>query len=140
MTKGHWRLISGIDLVLGRVRRKLEELDLASNTVIILMGDNGYFLGERGYAGKWMPYEESLRVPLLIFDPRGRFSQAGHRPTPLVLNIDVAPTILEMASVPIPGEMQGSSPGTSGPGKNAAPLERRHLVRTSHHDCHHPKA
>ncbi len=109
MTKGHWRLISGIDLVLGRVRRKLEELDLASNTVIILMGDNGYFLGERGYAGKWMPYEESLRVPLLIFDPRGRFSQAGHRPTPLVLNIDVAPTILEMASVPIPGEMQGSS-------------------------------
>ena len=109
MTKGHWRLISGIDLVLGRVRHKLEELDLASNTVIILMGDNGYFLGERGYAGKWLPYEESLRVPLLLFDPRGRFSQAGGRPTQFVLNIDIAPTILDIASVPIPEEMQGSS-------------------------------
>ena len=102
MTKGYWRLVSGIDLVLGRVRRKLEKLDLASDTVIILMGDNGYFLGERGYAGKWLPYEESLRVPLLMFDPRGRFSLAGGRPTQFVLNIDIAPTVLDIASVPFP--------------------------------------
>ncbi|MFB3902619.1 MAG: sulfatase [Acidobacteriota bacterium] len=109
MTKNYWRLISGLDLVLGRILDSLRELDLASNTVVILTSDNGYFLGERGYAGKWLPYEPSLRVPLLVFDPRGRFSTPGARPVPFALNIDIAPTILEMASVPVPPQMQGRS-------------------------------
>jgi arylsulfatase A-like enzyme len=109
MTKGYWRLISGLDLVLGQILDALRQLDLASNTVVILMSDNGYFLGERGYAGKWLPYEPSLRVPLLVFDPRGRFSKPGLRPTAFALNIDIAPTILEIASAPIPARMQGRS-------------------------------
>ncbi len=109
MTKAYWRLISGVDLVLGRLRAKLDKLKLADNTVILLVGDNGYFLGERGYADKWLPYEPSIRVPLLLFDPTGRFAQRGLKPTAFALNIDVAPTILDLAGLLAPPTMQGRS-------------------------------
>jgi arylsulfatase A-like enzyme len=109
MTKGYWRMISGVDLVIGRLRQKLEELAVADQTVIILVGDNGYFLGERGYAGKWLPYEQSIRVPLLMHDPSGRFVQAGAKPRQLVANIDIAPTLLDLAGLPVPEAMQGRS-------------------------------
>ena len=52
--KGYYRMISGIDLEIGKIRAKLKEKGLDKNTVIILMGDNGYFLGERQFAGKWL--------------------------------------------------------------------------------------
>ena len=68
--RGYYRMISGLDLVLGRVLDTLSELGMSDNTVIIFSGDNGYYAGERGFAGKWSHYEESLRVPLVIFDPR----------------------------------------------------------------------
>lgn len=109
MTKGYWRMISGVDREIGRIRQTLEELKLATNTVILLVGDNGYFLGERGYAGKWLPYEPSLHVPLLVYDPRGRATKAGLRPTAFALNIDLPPTILDLAGVAAPRSMQGRS-------------------------------
>lgn len=109
MTKGYWRMISGVDLVIGRLRRKLHELNLSRNTVIILMGDNGYFLGERGYAGKWLPYDQSIHVPLLMYDPRENTVRAGGRPASFALNIDLAPTLLNLAGVPVPASMQGRS-------------------------------
>ncbi|MDB6030275.1 MAG: hypothetical protein JWM16_613 [Verrucomicrobiales bacterium] len=109
MTKGYWRMISGVDLVIGRLRRKLEQLKLAGNTLIVLMGDNGYFLGERGYAGKWLPYEPSIRVPLLMFDPTGRLTKAGLRPKQFALNIDLPATFLEVAGIKVPAKMQGRS-------------------------------
>lgn len=108
MTKGYFRMISGVDAVIGRVRAALDELSLAENTIIVLMGDNGYFLGERGYAGKWLPHEPSIRVPLLFYDPRHP-AQAGNRPTAMALNIDIAPTLLDVAGVSIPNSMQGRS-------------------------------
>jgi len=108
MTKGYYRMISGIDLVIGRLRSSLEDLGLGDNTVIILMGDNGYFLGERGFAGKWLPYDPSLRVPLLIYDPRIS-SQKGGRPEGMALNIDIAPTILDLAGLSPPASMQGEA-------------------------------
>ncbi len=108
MTKGYYRMISGVDAAIARVFEKLEELDMADNTVVVLMGDNGYFVGERGYAGKWLPHEPSIRVPLLIYDPR-RPEYAGKRPEAMVLNIDVAPTLLDLADVEIPAQMQGKS-------------------------------
>ena len=110
MTKGYYRMISGVDAAIGRLLDELSALDLAENTVVVLIGDNGYFLGERGYAGKWLPYDLSIRVPLIIFDPRA--DAAAHRgATPVLpaLNIDVAPTLLDLAGVAVPDEMQGRS-------------------------------
>ena len=109
MTKGYWRMISGIDLVIGRLRRKLADLKLADNTVIVLMSDNGYFLGERGYADKWLPYEQSIRIPLVLFDPQGRLARPGLEPRQIALNIDIAPTVLDLAGVSVPSQMQGRS-------------------------------
>ena len=109
MTKAYWRMISGVDLQIGRIRRQLDALHLATNTVILLIGDNGLFLGERGYAGKWLPYEPSIRVPLLMYDPTGRYARAGVRPEQFALNIDLPPTIVEIAGESIPAGMQGRS-------------------------------
>lgn len=108
MTKGYYRMISGVDAALARVMDKLETLGVAENTVIVLMGDNGYFLGERGYAGKWLALEPSIRVPLLLYDPRHP-EYAGQRPAAMALNIDIAPTLLDMAGVDVPATMQGQS-------------------------------
>ncbi|MFW6162966.1 MAG: sulfatase/phosphatase domain-containing protein, partial [Planctomycetota bacterium] len=103
------RMISGIDRVIGRIRRELDRLGLADDTVIMLMGDNGYFLGERGFAGKWNHYDLSLRVPWLVYDPRMPQARRGREPEPMVLNVDVCPTMLEMAGVPVPEAVQGRS-------------------------------
>lgn len=105
--KGYYRLITTIDDNLGRIRDKLKEKSLDQNTVIIFMSDNGYFLGERQLAGKWLMYENSIRVPLMIYDPRVQIS--GHVVEKIVLNIDIAPTILEVANLQIPDLMQGQS-------------------------------
>jgi len=107
MTKGYYRMISGVDAGIGRVLDTLRDQGLAENTIIILMGDNGYFLGERGYAGKWTPHEVSIRVPLIIKDPRlARVASAVSVPA---LNIDIAPTLLDLAGQDIPESMQGRS-------------------------------
>ncbi|MBH45369.1 MAG: sulfatase [Flavobacteriaceae bacterium] len=104
--KGYYRMISGIDLEIKRIREKLEEQGIADNTVIILMGDNGYFLGERQFAGKWLMYENSIRVPLIIYDPRGKPQAPVDQ---MVLNVDVPSTIADLAGVKIPNSWQGKS-------------------------------
>ncbi|NOY80625.1 MAG: sulfatase [Kiritimatiellaeota bacterium] len=109
MTRGYYRMISGVDAVIGRIRDELSELGLADNTVIVLMGDNGYFLGERGFAGKWLGYEPSLRVPLLVFDPRLQPALRGRVLSAMALNVDIAPTLLDLAGVSVPRPMQGRS-------------------------------
>ena len=104
--KGYYRMISGIDLEIKKIRDKLAEKGLQKNTVIILMGDNGYFLGERQFAGKWLMYDNSIRVPLIIFDPRVKQQQNIND---MVLNIDVPSTIADLAGVKIPEQWQGRS-------------------------------
>jgi arylsulfatase A-like enzyme len=104
--KGYYRMISGIDIEIGKIRRTLIEKGIAGNTIIILMGDNGYFEGERQLAGKWLMYDNSLRVPMIIFDPR---SDVHKDITDLVLNIDIPSTILEYAGLNIPVSWQGIS-------------------------------
>jgi arylsulfatase A-like enzyme len=107
--KGYYRLVTGVDIALGRITKQLEASGLANNTIIIFMGDNGFFLGEKGLAGKWYPLEESIRVPLLIYDPRCEKNQRGKKIQDMALNIDIAPTILKLAGVERPGQMQGQS-------------------------------
>ncbi len=104
--KGYYRMIYGIDLEIAKIRKKLAEKGLDENTVIILMGDNGYFLGERQLAGKWLMYDNSVRVPLIVYDPRVK----KHRDVDLMaLNIDVPATMLDLAGVPIPQSWHGKS-------------------------------
>lgn len=102
--KGYYRMISEVDAEIGKIRNVLEKEGLAENTVIILMSDNGYFLGERQLAGKWLMYEPSLRVPLILFDPR---KEGGKRNQALALNIDVTATILDLAGAKVPKTWQG---------------------------------
>ena len=105
MVKGYYRLISTIDDNLGRLRQLLEDEDIANNTIIVWIGDNGYFLGERSLAGKWLMYDNSLRIPLMIYDPKGKAASIQD----MALNIDIAPTLLDYAGVDIPTGMQGQS-------------------------------
>ena len=104
--KGYYRMIYGINLEIAKIRKKLEEKGQDKNTVIILMGDNGYFLGERQLAGKWLMYENSIRVPLIVYDPRVK----KHRDIDeIALNIDVPATIADLAGAKQPGTWQGKS-------------------------------
>ncbi|MBI1387852.1 MAG: sulfatase-like hydrolase/transferase [bacterium] len=105
--KGYFRLITGVDRMLARVMKTLDEGGLADNTVVIFTSDNGFFLGEHGLAGKWLMYEESIRTPLIVFDPRRSLN--GKRIDEMTLNIDVAPTLLDLAGVETPRRMQGRS-------------------------------
>jgi arylsulfatase A-like enzyme len=107
--RDYYRMISGIDRVIGRLMAELEARGLARNTVVIFTSDNGYYLGSRGFAGKWSHFEESLRVPLVIHDPRLDPTLAGRRAEVLALNVDLAPTILDLAGVPAPSGVQGAS-------------------------------
>lgn len=109
MTRGYYRMISGVDEAIGRILDELESLDMAENTVVFLMGDNGYFLGERGYAGKWLPLDLSIRVPLVVYDPRTEDRLRGSTPSLPVLNVDIAPTLLDLAGIEAPATMQGRS-------------------------------
>jgi arylsulfatase A-like enzyme len=118
--KAYYRLISEVDREVGRVREQLERQGLSDNTVIIYSSDNGFYLGEHGMADKWIPHEESIRVPLVIFDPRSRPALAGARREELTLNIDIAPTILGLAGAPVPESMQGRDLGPLLAGRQVA--------------------
>lgn len=107
--RAYYRMLTGMDKVVGRMQRQLEELGLAENTVIIYTADNGYYMGDRGFAGKWSHYEESLRVPLIVYDPRLPQQQRGRLVEPMALNIDLPPSMLELAGVKIPEKYQGRS-------------------------------
>ncbi|WKN41179.1 family 78 glycoside hydrolase catalytic domain [Tunicatimonas pelagia] len=104
--KGYYRMISDIDREIAKIRQQLKKKKLDKNTVIILMGDNGYFLGERQLAGKWLLYDNSVRVPLIVFDPRVDKHQSSDE---LALNVDVPATMLALAGVNVPDTYQGKS-------------------------------
>ncbi|NNM29862.1 MAG: sulfatase, partial [Akkermansiaceae bacterium] len=107
--RAYFRMISGIDSAIGRFMRALEEAGLADNTIIVYSADNGYHMGNRGFAGKWSHYEESLRVPLIVADPRVPESQRGKVSAALALNVDLPATFLDWAGVDVPERYQGRS-------------------------------
>lgn len=104
--KGYYRMISDIDLEIAKIRQQLKQQGLDKNTVIMLMGDNGFFLGERQFAGKWLMYEDSIRVPLIIYDPR---ADKPRHIEDVALNIDVPSTMLDMAGIELPASWHGKS-------------------------------
>lgn len=105
--RNYYRLLTGVDKVVGRIRKKLAEIGAAENTVIVFTSDHGMFLGDRGYADKWLAYEASIRIPLIIHDPRLPASRRGLRFREMALNIDVPSTLLSLAGIAPPAGMQG---------------------------------
>lgn len=136
MTRGYYRMITGVDRALGRVLAELDRLGAAQDTIVVFTSDNGYFLGERGFAGKWTIHEPSLRVPLVVYDPRRPAAERGRTVSDLVLNLDIAPTLLAFAGVEVPAGYQGRSliPICAG---GAAPDWRQELFYE--HLFDHPK-
>ena len=109
MVRGYHRMIRGVDAAVGRLRAELARRGLADDTIVVFTSDNGYFLGERGFADKWYGYELSLRVPLLVFDPRAPALRRGTTSDHVVLNVDLAPTLLQLAAAPPCPAHQGRS-------------------------------
>lgn len=107
LVKNYYRTILSIDENVGRLLEYLDQNDLANNTVVLFSSDNGFFLGEHGLYDKRLMYEPSIRVPMLVRYPARIKPQVDS--THLVISNDVAPTILNVAGVPIPIWMQGRS-------------------------------
>lgn len=100
-----YRLVSGLDKMVGELREFLRWKDLDQNTILVFTSDNGFYMGEHGLEGKWYGHEESIRVPLIIYNPQ--MPQQQKVVEELTLNIDFAPTILSWADVEVPQQMQG---------------------------------
>lgn len=107
MMKNYYRLATEVDSTCGRILAELKKQGLLENTLVIFTGDNGYFHGEHGLADKWYPHEESIRVPLIVLDPRMNPSKKGKTDDAYALNVDLAPTILAAAGMAKPPRMQG---------------------------------
>ena len=105
--RAYYRMISGIDKGVARVLAALEAAGLADNTIIVYSADNGYYLGDRGFQGKWSHYEEALRVPMIIYDPRVAKEKRGRVVDDLVLNVDLPATFLDYAGVAKPARYEG---------------------------------
>ncbi len=103
----YFRCISSADASLGRLLDTLDALQLSENTVLVFTSDNGFFLGEHCLGDKRAAYEESLRVPMLVRYPK-QFPK-GKVLNDMVLSVDVAPTFLELAGIPVPRQIQGRS-------------------------------
>jgi arylsulfatase A-like enzyme len=99
--------VTSVDENIGRLLKYLEEKKMLDDTIIIYLSDQGFFLGEHGWYDKRFMYEESIRIPLVIRWPEK--IPAGTVNNNLVLNLDLAPTILNAAGQNIPGDMQGRS-------------------------------
>ena len=105
--KAYFRLATELDSAAGSVLAELKRQGVDKNTIVIFLGDNGYFYGEHGLADKWYPYQESIRVPLIVKDPRIPAGRVGKTEESMVLNVDVAPMILRAAGITPPASMQG---------------------------------
>jgi arylsulfatase A-like enzyme len=120
------RHVSGADDNLGRLLDSLDELGLTEDTVVVYTSDNGYYLGEHCLGDKRSLYEESLRIPMLVRYPR--LFPEGKTVDEMVLNIDLAPTFLDLAGVSVSREMQGASWKQLAEGKTPANWRKSFLA------------
>jgi arylsulfatase A-like enzyme len=97
-----------MDRQIQRFLARIDDLGLSGNTIVIFAADNGMMWGEHRCHGIRRPYEESIRIPAVVRCPWLIDDPGGHRPQ-MVLNLDIAPTILDIAGVPIPEDMDGIS-------------------------------
>ena len=107
--RAYFRMISGIDHVVGRLVAELKKQGLAENTVIIYTADNGYYLGDRGFAVENGRTTMNLRVPLIVHDPRLPKAKQGKVVFEMALNSDLASTMIDLADLPVPQAHTGRS-------------------------------
>ena len=109
----HWKIpdkmrtVTAVDEGVGMIFEKLKKENLLENTIVIFAGDNGYFVSEHGgLHDKRKAYEEAIRIPLLMWNP---YQEQPRKVDSLVLNIDLAPYICDLAGIKPPAHMQGES-------------------------------
>ena len=107
MTKDYYAGLVAVDENIGRVLDHLEKKGILDDTAVLHTSDHGYFLGEWRLFDKRLMHEPSLRVPLMLRYPKR--VHAGTVRDEMVLDIDIAPTLLDIAGVPTPSQMQGMS-------------------------------
>lgn len=107
MAKTYIRCVTAVDENVGRVLDYLDKHELTENTLVVYSSDQGYWLGQHGFYDKRLALEESLRMPLLVRYPK--LIKAGSVSDDICVNIDYAPTFLDLAGVAIPDAMQGES-------------------------------
>jgi len=117
--KDHYVGVEDNDRNMGAVWQALEKKNLVKDTAVVLSSDHGFFLGEHHLYDKRLMYEPSIRVPMMVSCP-GRI-KAGLKSDSMVLNVDLAPTLLELAGLPIPPDMQGKSMLALAEGKTNVP-------------------
>lgn len=105
--KDYLRCVASIDDNVGRMLDYLDRNGLADNTMVVYTSDQGFFLGDHGWFDKRFMYEESLRMPFMVRYPKEIVP--GSTCSAMALNVDFAPTFLDMAGVPIPETFQGHS-------------------------------
>ena len=104
-----YRMLAGMDRIVGRVMTALKENGFDENTVIIYSADNGYYMGDRGFQGKWSHYDQSIHVPLIVYDPRMKSELSGRVLPETAVSLDLPATILDLAAVPVPAKYQGNT-------------------------------
>ena len=106
---GYYAMVSEVDHYVGQILAELEAQEMAENTIVVFASDHGEWLGEFGKYGKGYPAHECIaRVPLLVRWPCGNL-EVGSRVAELVEGVDIVPTLLECAAIPIPPRLQGQS-------------------------------
>jgi arylsulfatase A-like enzyme len=105
----YFRCVTAMDDCVGRLLQALDQSGFASNTIVIFTSDNGVYLGAHDTGDKRSAYDESLRVPFLVRYPALGAATRGRIADEIVLNLDLAPSLLDFAGVPLPKEMQGQS-------------------------------
>ena len=101
--------MSGVDAACAKIIQELKRQGVYDETLVIFTADNGLYHGEKGLAGKWYAHQESIRVPLVMVDPRMHPSHKNTTNDDFTLNIDLAPTILHAAGIAAPPTMQGKN-------------------------------
>lgn len=107
--KDYYALITGLDYTIGRIRNELKRLGIDDNTVIIYTSDNGFFAGSKQLMGKALLYEESVRAPMIVYDPRIPVKKGIQIERELISHVDIAPTLLDLANIKIPEKYPGKS-------------------------------
>jgi iduronate 2-sulfatase len=103
----YYACVSFMDSQLGRLLDELERLDAARNTIVVLVADHGWHLGQKGMWAKMTLFENSANVPLVIADPRKQ--TAGSRCRAIVESLDIYPTLVELCRLPLPPHLEGRS-------------------------------